>query len=42
MGEHCEVRFTNAAAKEMLGVAKKDAKRAAILRALLTQIEENG
>lgn len=42
MSEHCEVRFTRAAAKEMLGVARKDPQRAAILRALLAQIEENG
>lgn len=34
MSEHCEVRFIKAAAKEMLAIAKKDAKRAAILRAL--------
>jgi hypothetical protein len=42
MSEHCEIRFTRAAAKEMLGVAKKDSQRAAIIRALLAQIEENG
>lgn len=42
MNDDCEVHFTRAAAKEMLAVAKKDAKRAAILRALLAQIEENG
>ncbi len=42
MSEHCEIRFTRAALKEMLGVARKDPKRAAILRDLLTQIEENG
>lgn len=42
MSEHCEIRFTRAAAKEMLGIAKKDPRRAAILRVLLAQIEENG
>jgi hypothetical protein len=42
MSEHCEIRFTKAAAKEMLGVVKKDSKRAIILRALIAQIEENG
>lgn len=42
MAEHCEIRFTRAAAKEMLVVAKKDPKRAAILRDVLAQIEENG
>jgi hypothetical protein len=42
MGEHCEVRFTRAATREMLGITKKDPRRAAILRALLAQVEENG
>jgi hypothetical protein len=42
MGEHCEVRFTRAAIREMLGITKKDPRRAAILRALLAQVEENG
>jgi mRNA-degrading endonuclease RelE of RelBE toxin-antitoxin system len=42
MNEHCEIRFTSAAAKEMLGVAKRDPKRASILRELVAQVEENG
>jgi hypothetical protein len=42
MSEHCEIRFTKAAAREMLGVVGKDPKRAAILRALIAQIEDNG
>jgi hypothetical protein len=42
MSEHCEVRFTRAAERELLGVAKRDPKRAATLRDLLAQIEENG
>ena len=42
MSEHCEVRFTGAAAKEMLRIAKKDPGRAVILRDLLAQVEENG
>lgn len=42
MSEHCEVRFTGAAIKEMRDVAKKDPRRAAILRDILAQVEENG
>jgi hypothetical protein len=42
MSEHCEVRFTAAAAREMRAVAKKDPKRAAILHELIAQVEENG
>ena len=42
MSDHCEVKFTDTAAKEMTDVARKDSKRATILRALLAQIEENG
>jgi mRNA-degrading endonuclease RelE of RelBE toxin-antitoxin system len=42
MSEHCEVRFAKSAAKEMLALAKRDPKRAVILRDLLAQIEENG
>jgi hypothetical protein len=41
MNDDCEVRFT-AAAAPLLGVAKKNAKRAAILHDLLAKIEENG
>ncbi len=42
MSDHCEVRFTKAAIKEMRLIARKDSKRAAIIRELLGQIEENG
>lgn len=42
MSDHCEVRFTAAAAREMKDVAKKDSRRAAILRELIAQVEENG
>lgn len=42
MSEHCEIRFTQAAVREMQGVAKKDPRRALILRDLLAQVEENG
>lgn len=42
MSEHCEVRFTTGAIKEMRDIAKKDPRRAAILRDLLAQVEENG
>lgn len=42
MSEHCGIRFTKAAAKEMRDVAKKDGQRAAILYDLLAQVEENG
>jgi hypothetical protein len=42
MSDHCAVWFTNAAIKEMRQVAKKDSMRAAIIRKLLSQIEENG
>lgn len=42
MSEHCEIRFIHAAAREMQGVAKKDPRRALILRDLLAQVEENG
>ncbi len=42
MSEHCEIRFTAAASKEMLAVARKDPRRAAVLRALVAQVEENG
>jgi hypothetical protein len=42
MNDHCEVRFTKAAAKELRDIAGKDPKRAAILNALIAQVEENG
>lgn len=42
MSDHGEVRFTGAAIKEMRQIATKDAKRAAIIRRLLKQVEENG
>lgn len=42
MVDHCEVRFTSAAAKQLRDVAKKDSKRAAILGVLIAQVEENG
>lgn len=42
MSDCCAVLFTRAAAREMLAVAKKDPKRAAILRDLIAQVEENG
>jgi mRNA-degrading endonuclease RelE of RelBE toxin-antitoxin system len=42
MSEHCEIRFTKAAAKEMQDVARKDSQRATILYDLLAQVEENG
>ncbi len=42
MDDHCEVLFTAAAAREMSGIAKRDPRRAAILRDLIAQVEENG
>lgn len=42
MNDHCEVRFTPAAAREATGIAKKDPRRAAILRELIAQVEEDG
>lgn len=42
MEDHCEVRFTTAAAKEVTRIAKKDPRRAAILRELIAQVEEDG
>ncbi|HEX8694372.1 MAG TPA: hypothetical protein VF746_18265 [Longimicrobium sp.] len=42
MSEHCEVRFTQAAEKELNSVAARDPKRALIIRALVAQVEENG
>lgn len=42
MTDHCEVRFTSAAARELADVARKDPRRAVILQALVAQVEENG
>jgi mRNA-degrading endonuclease RelE of RelBE toxin-antitoxin system len=42
MNDHCEVLFTPAAAREMNSIAKKDPRRAVILRELIAQVEENG
>lgn len=42
MTDHCEVRFTPAAAREMRGIAKKNPQRAVILGKLIAQVEENG
>lgn len=42
MSDDCEIHFTNAAIRELRSIAKKDARRAAILSALLAQVEENG
>lgn len=42
MSEHCIVLFTKAAEKEMRAVAENDPKRALVIAALISQVEENG
>jgi hypothetical protein len=42
MNDHCEVRFTPAATREVTGIAKKNLRRTLILREFTAQVEENG